>query len=113
MDQILGLDDQLYRAIFSATASSAVLATLAVAVYWLNWNGLLWWLAGLAVARARGFARRGLWALLTIYLGMTAGWVVTELILKPIVRRPRPFIGLADLPPTHIDPPASFAFPSG
>src|SRR5438477_8093668 len=113
MDALLRLDDQLYRAIFDATASSAVLATLAVAIYWLNWNGLLWWIAGIAIARARGFARRGFWAMLTVYLGMTSGWAITELVLKPLVRRPRPFIGFADLPPTLIDHPASFAFPSG
>src|SRR5256885_6635748 len=113
MDALLRLDDQLYLAIFSATASSAVLSTLAVAIYWLNWNGLIWWVAGLAIARARGFARRGLWAMLTVYLGMTGGWAITELVLKPLVRRERPFTGFADLPPTLIDHPASFAFPSG
>ena len=113
MEQLLALDDQLYRAIFTAVASSTILTTLAVAIYWLNWNGLLWWIAGLAIARARGFARRGLWAMLTVYLGMLDGWAITELVLKPLIRRPRPFVGFADLPPTLIDHPASFAFPSG
>src|SRR5207237_9987592 len=106
MEQLIALDDKVYRAIFSATASSAVLSTLAVAIYWLNWNGLIWWVAGLAIARARGFARRGLWAMLTVYLGMISGWAVTELVLKRLVRRPRPFIGFADLQPTLIDHPA-------
>src|ERR1043165_8991050 len=113
MDQLLRLDDQLYRAIFDATAASAVLTALAVGVYWINWNGLLWWIAGALVGRARGFGRRGLWAMLTIYLGMVMGWLTTELVLKPLIHRPRPFVGFADLPPTLIDHPSTFAFPSG
>jgi membrane-associated phospholipid phosphatase len=113
MDGLLALDDQLYRAIFSATVSSPILSALAVAVYWINWNGLLWWIAGLWVARARGFGRRAWWALLTVYLGTLMGWAVTELVLKPLVRRPRPFDLVLDLPPTLIDHPSSFAFPSG
>ena len=110
---LLALDDQLYRAIFGAAAQSPILGALAVAVYWLNWNGLLWWVAGVLIARARGFSRRGIWEMLTVYLGMVDGWAVTELILKPLVHRPRPFDGLPDLPPTLIDHPLTFAFPSG
>ncbi len=113
MDGLLALDDQLYRAIFNAAVASPVLSALAVAVYWINWNGLLWWVAGLWLARARGFGRRGWWALLTVYVGILTGWAVTELVLKPLVRRPRPFNLLLDLPPTLIEPPSSFAFPSG
>lgn len=113
MEQLLALDDQLYRAIFSAVVASPVLSALVVSIYYLNWNGLLWWVAGLALARARHFGRRGMWSLLTVYLGLTMGWVVAELVIKPLVRRPRPFAVLADLPSTLIDHPASFAFPSG
>src|SRR5919204_1907918 len=110
---LLALDDQLYRAIFSAAVQSPVLTALAVAIYWINWNGLLWWVAGLLIARARGFTRRGWWEMLVVYLGMVDGWAVTELILKPLVRRPRPFSGIPDLPPTLIDHPLTYAFPSG
>ncbi len=113
MDGILALDDQLYRAIFSATVASPVLSTLAVAIYFISWNGLLWWLGTLLLARARGFGRRAWWAVLTVYLGIVDGWVVTELLLKPLVHRPRPFAVIPGLPPTLIDHPSSFAFPSG
>src|SRR5919201_60117 len=110
---LLALDDQIYRAIFSAAVQSPVLTALVVAIYWINWNGLLWWVAGLLIARARGFVRRGWWEMLVVYLGMVDGWAVTELILKPLVRRPRPFNSVPDLPPTLIDHPLTFAFPSG
>ncbi|HZP96766.1 MAG TPA: phosphatase PAP2 family protein [Candidatus Limnocylindria bacterium] len=113
MDALLAIDDQLYRAIFTATAASPLLTLLAVAVSWLNWNGLIWWIAGLVLARARRFGRRAWWALLTVYLGVVDGWIVTELVLKPLVRRPRPFAVIEGLPPTLIDHPSSFAFPSG
>ncbi|HEU5288916.1 MAG TPA: phosphatase PAP2 family protein [Candidatus Limnocylindria bacterium] len=113
MDAVLALDDQIYRAIFTATTSSAALSALAVGIYWLNWNGLLWWIAAVVLARARGFGRRAWWAVLTVYLGIADGWITTELVLKPLVHRPRPFAAIQGLPPTLIDHPASFAFPSG
>ncbi|MDQ2950721.1 MAG: phosphatase PAP2 family protein [Chloroflexota bacterium] len=112
MDGLLALDDQLFRAIFTAVVTSPILSFLAVATYWLNWNGALWWIAGLVLARMRG-GRRGLSALLTVWLGMTMGWALTEFVIKPLVHRPRPFISLLDLPPTLIDHPSSWAFPSG
>ncbi len=112
MEGLLALDDQLYRAVFSAVVASPVLAFLAVAIYWSNWNGLLWLIIGLGLARARG-GRRGLSALLTVWLGMGIGWAVTEFILKPLIHRPRPFLSLTDLPPTLIAHPSSYAFPSG
>ncbi len=113
METILALDGQLYRAMFTATAGSVALSALAIAVYYLNWNGLLWWVGALVLARARGFGRRAWWAVLTVYLGMVDGWIVTELVLKPLVHRPRPFAAIPGLPATLIDHPSSFAFPSG
>ncbi|HKW77948.1 MAG TPA: phosphatase PAP2 family protein, partial [Candidatus Limnocylindria bacterium] len=106
------LDGRTFLAIFAATSASAVVAVLAVAVAALNWNGLVWWLAGLLVARARGATRRAWWAALTVYLGLTAGWIVAELA-KLAFRRPRPFDALPGLPPTLIEHPTSFSFPSG
>ena len=106
------LDRQLYSAIVSATAGSKVIEVLVVTIAWINWNGLIWWLAGALVSRARGFTRRGRFALLTVYLGMVDGWLVAEL-LKLVFRRPRPFTAIVDAPVTLIDHPASFSFPSG
>src|SRR5713226_4305625 len=112
MQFLADLDRQLYSAIVSATASSTILAVLVVVIAWLNWNGLVWWLAGLLISRARGFGRRGTFALLTVYLGMIDGWLVSEL-LKLVFRRPRPFTAIVPTPLTLIDHPASFSFPSG
>jgi membrane-associated phospholipid phosphatase len=112
MDFFASLDRQIYSAIVSATQSSTVTQVLVVLIAWLNWNGLVWWLAGLLVSRARGFGRRGTFALLTVYLGMVDGWVVAE-VLKLVVRRPRPFTAIVDAPVTLIDHPAGFSFPSG
>ena len=106
------LDAQLYGAIVSATASSRLIEVLVVTIAWINWNGLIWWLAGALLSRARGFTRRGRFALLTVYLGMVDGWLVAEL-LKLVFRRPRPFTAIVDAPVTLIDHPASFSFPSG
>lgn len=112
MEFVAALDRQVYEGITMATSHSAVIAVLVLVIAWLNWNGLIWWLAGALLSRARGFGRRGTSALLTVYLGMTMGWVTTEL-LKLVVRRPRPFVQIVDAPATLIDHPASFSFPSG
>src|SRR5256712_8755681 len=50
--------------------------------------------------------------MLTVFVGMVDGWILAEL-LKLIVRRPRPFTAIVDVPVTLIDHPASFSFPSG
>ena len=112
MEFLAGLDRQLYSAIVTATGSSTPFAFFVVVIAWLNWNGLGWWLAGLLVSRARGFGRRGTFALLTVYLGMVDGWLVAE-VLKLAFRRPRPFSAIVDAPVTLIDHPSSFSFPSG
>src|SRR6266852_1717465 len=112
MQFLADLDRQIYSAIVSATQSSALLAVLVVVIAWINWNGLVWWLAGLLISRARGFGRRGTFALLTVYLGMVDGWLVSEGV-KLVVRRPRPCTVIVDAPVTLIDHPSSFSFPSG
>ena len=111
METVLALDRQWFLAIFTATALSPVLTALALGVYALSWNGLLFWIAGILVARARHFGRRALWALLTVYLGLVMGWIVSEQILKRLVDRPRPFVALGLHP--LIPEPSTFSFPSG
>ena len=112
MDGLFAFDTQLFSAIVTAVANNGLLAALAIAVAYINFNGLVWWIAGLLVARARGWGRRGLWGALTVYVGLVDGWLVAEL-LKLVVRRPRPFSVVLDLPPTLITEPTSFSFPSG
>jgi membrane-associated phospholipid phosphatase len=112
MDGLFAFDTQLFTAIVTAVANNGLLAALAIAVAYVNFNGLVWWTSGVLVARARGWGRRGLWGALTIYVGLVDGWLVAEL-LKLVVRRPRPFTVVLDLPPTLITEPSSFSFPSG
>ena len=112
MQFLADLDRQVYSAITTATQASTVITVLVLVIAWVNWNGLVWWLAGLLVSRARGFGRRGTFALLTVYLGMVDGWLVAEL-LKLVFRRERPFAAMASAPVTLIDHPSSFSFPSG
>ncbi len=112
MDGLFAFDSQLFSAIVTAVANNGLLAGLAIAVAYINFNGLVWWIAGVLVARARGWGRRGLWGALTVYLGLVDGWLVAEL-LKLVVRRPRPFSVVLDLPAPLITEPSSFSFPSG
>ena len=106
------LDARLYSAITDVTRDSKLISVFVLIIAWLNWNGLVWWLVGLLLSRSRGFSRRGRLALLTLYLGMTSGWLATEL-LKLVFRRPRPFLQIVDAPTTLIDHPFSFSLPSG
>jgi len=110
VDQLLRLDAQLY--LILTNARSALLDVFLFAILALNWNGAIWWICGLLVARARGFGRRSLWAALTIYLGLVDGWITAEL-LKLVFQRPRPFDAIASAPPTLIPHPTSYSFPSG
>ena len=112
MDAVFAFDRQLYSAIVTAVSNNVLLALLTIAVAYLNWNGLIWWIGGLFVARARGWGRRGAWGALTVYLGLCDGWLTAEL-LKLAVQRPRPFTVVLDLPRPLIDEPTSFSFPSG
>jgi membrane-associated phospholipid phosphatase len=112
MDTVFAFDRQLYSAIVTAVSNNLLLAGLAIAIAYLNFNGFIWWTCGLFVARARGWGRRGLWAAFTVYLGLCDGWITSEL-LKLVVRRPRPFTVVLDLPRPLIDEPTSFSFPSG
>jgi membrane-associated phospholipid phosphatase len=112
MDGLFAFDTQLFSAIVTAVATNGLLAAFAIAVAYINFNGFVWWIAGVLVARARGWGRRGVWGALTVFFGLVDGWLVAEL-LKLVVRRPRPFAVVLDLPPTLITEPTTFSFPSG
>jgi membrane-associated phospholipid phosphatase len=112
MEALENFDRQLFIAIVTAVATNGLLAAFAIAVAYINWNGLIWWIGGVLVARARGWGRRGIWGAATVFLGLVDAWIVAEL-LKLVVRRPRPFTVVLDLPPTLITEPTTFSFPSG
>ena len=103
-------DRQLYLAI--NTSRNEVTATLALALVAANFNGLIWYFASYGVLRGRGLGRRGLWAALTVLVGLAIPWAAAEL-LKLVFQRPRPFLAIAEAPPRLQFDPASYSFPSG
>jgi membrane-associated phospholipid phosphatase len=109
-------DTQLYLAI--AEQRTLVTSLVAVALTYLNWNGFFWWVLSFLLLRSRGLNRRGVAATATVVFGMVDAWAITELV-KVLVRRPRPFEALANVPgalpapETIIAHPSSFSFPSG
>jgi len=103
-------DRQLYLAI--NTSRSEVTAVLALALVVANFNGLIWYFASYGVLRGRGLGRRGLWAALTVLVGMAVPWAAAEL-LKLVFQRPRPFLTIPDAPPRLQFDPASYSLPSG
>lgn len=110
LDALGRFDRQLYLAI--NTSRNEVTAVLALALVVANFNGLIWYFASYGVLRGRGLGRRGLWAALTVLVGMAVPWIAAEL-LKLVFRRPRPFDAIADAPPRLQFDPVSFSFPSG
>jgi membrane-associated phospholipid phosphatase len=109
-------DTQLYLAI--AEQRNIVTSVIAVALTYLNWNGFFWWILAFLLLRSRGLNRRGIAATATVVFGMVDAWAIDELI-KIVVRRPRPFEALANVPgplpapETIIAHPSSYSFPSG
>ena len=112
MDGLFAFDTQLFSAIVTAVANNGLLAgsrsrwPTSTSTDWSGGSPASW-----SLARA-AWGRRGIWGALTVYLGLVDGWLVAEL-LKLVVRRPRPFSVVLDLPPTLITEPSCFSFPSG
>src|SRR5881296_1893936 len=81
LNDVLGalgaLDRQLYLGIVDAR--NPLLAVLAIALTYLNYNGLIWWVGIVALARARGIGRRGIASAATVVLGLADAWIVAEL----------------------------------
>jgi membrane-associated phospholipid phosphatase len=109
MDGIFGFDARLYSAIVAAR--DPLIAVIAIAITYLNFFGLQWWLLGVVLWRTRG-GRRGLWVALTIFVGMVFAWSTAE-TLKRVIQRPRPFLAIPDALPPIIPEPGSYSFPSG
>ncbi|MHB8631514.1 MAG: phosphatase PAP2 family protein, partial [Candidatus Limnocylindria bacterium] len=109
MDQLLAFDARLYTAIVAAR--NPLIAVASIVITYLNFQGLQWWLLGLAMWRARG-GRRGRWAALTIFSAMVLAWATAE-TMKRIIERPRPFLAIPDALRPIIPAPSSYSFPSG
>jgi membrane-associated phospholipid phosphatase len=109
MEQLLAFDERLYSAIVAAR--DPLIAVASIAIAYLNFQGLQWWLLGIVMWRTRG-GRRGLWVALTIFSGMVLAWSTAETI-KRVVQRPRPFLAIHDALPPIIPAPSTYAFPSG
>ncbi|MDQ3400515.1 MAG: phosphatase PAP2 family protein, partial [Chloroflexota bacterium] len=110
LEAVFRFDRELYLGI--NTSRNEVTAVLALALVVANFNGLIWYFASYGVLRGRGLGRRGLWAALTVLVGMAVPWAVAE-VLKLVFRRPRPFIAIPDAPPRLQFDPESYSFPSG
>lgn len=109
MDQLLAFDERLYLAIVAARGP--LVGVVATVVTYANFQGLIWWLLGIAAWRTRG-GRRGLWVSLTIFVGLVFAWATAE-TLKHVFQRPRPFLGIEHALPPIIPEPSSYSFPSG
>ena len=110
LDALGRFDTQLYLAI--NTSRNVVTIVLALALVAANFNGLVWYFAAYGVLRGRGLGRRGLWAALTVLVGMAVPWGAAEL-LKLLFRRTRPFDAIANAPERIQFDPHSYSFPSG
>src|SRR5687767_11952880 len=110
LDSLGRFDRQLYLAI--NTSRSEVTAVLALALVVANFNGLIWYFSAYGVLRGRGLGRRGLWAALSVLVGMAVPWTAAEL-LKLAFQRPRPFETIAEAPARLQFDPQSYSFPSG
>ncbi|MPN23221.1 hypothetical protein SDC9_170609 [bioreactor metagenome] len=71
-------------------------------------NGLLWIALSVLMLCFKPSRRAGFAALLAMFLGL----VITNLILKILIARPRPWLDLAELLPL-LEPPDPHSFPSG
>jgi 2-O-(6-phospho-alpha-D-mannosyl)-D-glycerate hydrolase len=109
MDQLFAFDARLYSAIVAAR--NPLIAVVAIAITYLNFFGLQWWLLGVVMWRTRG-GRRGLWVALTVFIGMVLAWASAE-SLKHVFQRERPFLAIPDAVKPIIVEPGSYSFPSG
>jgi len=109
VDQLFAFDARLYSAIVAAR--NPLIAVVAMAITYLNFFGLQWWLLGVVMWRTRG-GRRGLWVALTVFIGMILAWASAE-SLKHVFQRERPFLAIPDALKPIIVEPGSYSFPSG
>lgn len=72
-------------------------------------KGALWLITGLVLIFIKPYRRWGI----TLICAVAAVWVVGDLILKPIVARPRPFVTDPSLLSLLVEAPADYSFPSG
>lgn len=70
--------------------------------------GMIWILLGILLLCSKKYRKFGG----ILLLSLLAGTIFVNAIVKPIVARPRPFVGLPNLQ-LLIDPPNSYSFPSG
>jgi undecaprenyl-diphosphatase len=72
--------------------------------------GAIW----VVLAVARGATRRGLrMAAFQVILALVLSWVASEVVLKPAIARPRPFVAHQELLTGGGEHPSSYSFPSG
>jgi membrane-associated phospholipid phosphatase len=102
-------DEALLR---SVVALRSLPLDLIFGAVWLLTVFNVGWFALAFIAARHG--RRGRWIAIAILVAIVLEYAVVDLILKPAVGRPRPFVALPDVTP-HLVPflPATLSFPSG
>ena len=71
-------------------------------------SGMIWLIAGAVMMCTEKHRKAGLYVILSVSLC----YVLNDLIIKPLVGRPRPFLELETLN-VLVSRPGSFSFPSG
>lgn len=82
--------------------------TFMVAVSMLGTGGIIWFAVTAACLMSRKLRQAGI----CIAIAVSLAWIITCLVLKNIVDRPRPFEAV-ELMPLLIDKPTDASFPSG
>jgi undecaprenyl-diphosphatase len=107
LDTVLGLDEAIRRAF--ATHHAPFLDPVMLAFSFVGRSGTIWLMLGAALAVARPARAAGVWRMM---LAVGLALVLTDFVVKPTVRRVRPFDAVMDV--RVIDErPKTFSFPSG
>lgn len=85
-----------------------ILDNVMVAITYLGEFGLLWIVIALLLCIFKKYRRYGV----TMLCALIITAMVANLVMKPLIERPRPFLDLPDLK-LLIPPPKGFSFPSG
>ena len=107
MEAILSLDHTILRLIAELLVND-VLTPVMQFITALGNDGMIWILLALLCLLRPATRRTGISMLAALLLSLLVG----NLLIKPLVARPRPFQQYADLIPL-IAPPGEFSFPSG
>lgn len=108
MDTLIALDTRLFLFI-NHLPHTPFLNAIALLFSGIGAFGIIWILLGMFLFLRE--EQRDRWFFAPIIVGIAAAWATVELILKPLIARPRPDIALGAI--VVQDGIAGFSFPSG